>query len=86
MFDGGTQRDLRQMIPLSDITAAYNRLKDIVVRTPFAQAPLLSKRAGAEVWLKKENLQLTGAYKLRGAYKRGSAAHLPIRRDLRVDL
>ncbi len=70
MFDGGTQRDLRQMIPLSDITAAYNRLKDIVVRTPFAQAPLLSKRAGAEVWLKKENLQLTGAYKLRGAYNK----------------
>ncbi len=58
------------MIALTEITEAYNRVKDVVIRTPFAYAPLLSERVGAEVWLKKENLQLTGAYKLRGAYNK----------------
>jgi threonine dehydratase len=58
------------MIPLSKITEAYNRLKNVVVHTPLAHAPLLSQRADAEVYLKKENLQLTGAYKLRGAYNK----------------
>jgi len=58
------------MIPLTKITEAYNRVKDVVIRTPFACAPLLSTRADAEVYLKKENLQLTGAYKLRGAYNK----------------
>ena len=58
------------MIPLDKITEAYHRVKDVVIRTPFAYAPLLSTRADAEVYLKKENLQLTGAYKLRGAYNK----------------
>ncbi len=58
------------MIALTEITEAYNRVKDVVIKTPFAYAPLLSERVGAEVWLKKENLQLTGAYKLRGAYNK----------------
>lgn len=58
------------MISLSKITEAYNRVKDIVIRTPFTYAPLLSEKAVAEVYLKKENLQLTGAYKLRGAYNK----------------
>lgn len=58
------------MLPLTKITEAYNRVKDVVIRTPFAHAPLLSQRVGAQVWLKKENLQLTGAYKLRGAYNK----------------
>ncbi len=58
------------MIPLSKITEAYNRVKDVVIRTPFTYAPLLSEKAQAEVYLKKENLQLTGAYKLRGAYNK----------------
>jgi len=58
------------MLPLTKITEAYNRVKDVVIRTPFAHAPLLSTRSGADVYLKKENLQLTGAYKLRGAYNK----------------
>ncbi len=58
------------MIPLTKITEAYNRVKNVVIRTPFTYAPLLSSRSAAEVYLKKENLQLTGAYKLRGAYNK----------------
>ncbi len=58
------------MIELSKITQAYERVKDIVTRTPFAYAPLLSSKCDTAVYLKKENLQLTGAYKLRGAYNK----------------
>ncbi len=58
------------MIPLSQIKEAYENIKDVVVKTPFTYAPLLSSKCGTNVYLKKENLQLTGAYKLRGAYNK----------------
>ncbi len=41
-----------------------------MTRTPFAFAPYLSEAGGCEVWLKKENLQITGAFKIRGAYNK----------------
>ena len=58
------------MIALSEIVQAKRRISSVVNKTPFALAPLLSEEVGAEVYLKKENLQLTGAYKLRGAYNK----------------
>jgi len=42
----------------------------VAARTPFAHAPILSRRTGKEVYLKKENLQTTGAFKLRGAFNK----------------
>ena len=56
------------MIALNEIKKAQESIEGVVVKTPFTHAPLLSERVGAEVYLKKENLQLTGAFKLRGAY------------------
>ena len=41
-----------------------------MVETPFAFAPRLSEECGCEVFLKKENLQITGAFKIRGAYNK----------------
>ena len=41
-----------------------------MVNTPFSYAPHLSEASGCEVYLKKENLQNTGAFKLRGAYNK----------------
>ena len=58
------------MIPLKEIQEAKERIEGVVVKTPFAFAPILSERVGAKVFLKKENLQLTGAFKLRGAYNK----------------
>ncbi|RUM67830.1 MAG: threonine ammonia-lyase [Sulfurospirillum sp.] len=58
------------MIELEKIKEAQKRLEGVVVKTPFAYAPILSERVGAKVFLKKENLQLTGAFKLRGAYNK----------------
>jgi len=58
------------MIPIEEIKKAQKQIEGIVNVTPFAYAPLLSSRCEAKVYLKKENLQLTGAYKLRGAYNK----------------
>lgn len=58
------------MIQLSKIYRASEAIKGVVSRTPFAFAPELSRQSGHRVYLKKENLQRTGAYKLRGAYNK----------------
>ena len=58
------------MIALTKIQAAQERIKDVAVNTPFSYAPYLSEEAGCNVYLKKENLQITGAFKLRGAYNK----------------
>ncbi|MRJ02418.1 MAG: threonine ammonia-lyase [Epsilonproteobacteria bacterium] len=58
------------MIPLSQIERAAQRVAKVAVNTPFAFAPLLTKRTGRNIFLKKENLQVTGAFKLRGAFNK----------------
>jgi threonine dehydratase len=58
------------MLDLQQIKTAYERVQGVVHRTPFSYAPILSQISGYEVYLKKENLQRTGAFKLRGAFNR----------------
>ncbi|OYZ58497.1 MAG: threonine ammonia-lyase, partial [Sulfuricurvum sp. 24-42-5] len=58
------------MIDLETIYQARERIKGIVVETPFSFAPRLSEETGYEIYLKKENLQVTGAFKIRGAYNK----------------
>ncbi len=58
------------MLDLNKIKKAYERVLDVVHRTPFTYAPILSQISGYEVYLKKENLQRTGAFKLRGAFNK----------------
>ena len=58
------------MLDIKKIYEAKERIKDVVVDTPLSFAPLLSKVTGCEVYLKKENLQVTGAFKIRGAYNK----------------
>ena len=53
------------MIPLAEIEAARDRLAGSVVRTPLVRLEL--EDAPAEIYLKLENLQPIGAFKLRGA-------------------
>jgi threonine dehydratase len=50
-----------------DVYAARRRIAGVVVRSPLVPSPSLSARAGAEVLLKLETVQPTGAFKLRGA-------------------
>jgi len=58
------------LLDIKKIYEAKERIKDVVVDTPLSFAPLLSKVTGCEVYLKKENLQVTGAFKIRGAYNK----------------
>ena len=58
------------MLDLKSIKKAYERVLDVAHRTPFSYAPILSQLSGYEVYLKKENLQRTGAFKLRGAFNK----------------
>ena len=54
------------MISLDDIKLAQQRLHGIAVRTPLIPYP--HQQPGRELYLKPENLQPIGSFKLRGAY------------------
>lgn len=54
-------------VTLQDVEAARTRIAGRVRRTPLLCDPLLSRRLGAEVLMKAEHRQETGAFKLRGA-------------------
>ncbi len=58
------------MISLNKIIQAKRNIADFVTNTTFNFAPKLSKISGGQIFLKKENLQLTGAYKVRGAFNK----------------
>lgn len=51
-----------------DVRAALDRIRAHVVDTPLIRSPALDHIAGAPVWLKAENLQVTGSFKARGAF------------------
>lgn len=55
---------------LKDIQDAQERLGGVVLRTPLIFSHTLSRLSGQEVYLKLENLQTTGSFKLRGAVNR----------------
>jgi threonine dehydratase len=54
-------------ITLADIRAAMGRIGSDIIRTPLVLSDAASERAGIPVYLKLENLQRTGAFKVRGA-------------------
>ncbi len=54
-------------VSCKDIVKAHKLLAQEVVRTPLIRSVALSEQSGADVWLKLENLQKTGSFKLRGA-------------------
>nr|CAD67960.1 putative threonine dehydratase catabolic [Thermotoga sp. RQ2] len=62
------------MITLEDIKEAQRTLKNVVHRTALAYSSVLSEVTGGEIYLKMENLQKTGSFKIRGAYNK--IAHL----------
>jgi threonine dehydratase len=58
------------MITLEDVERAAERIAGRVLRTPMVPNHALSRLTGAEVVLKLDNLQVTGAFKERGAANR----------------
>lgn len=56
------------MIDIRDIEAAAGRLAGVSVRTPLLQSHALDEAVGGKVLIKPECLQVTGSFKIRGAY------------------
>ncbi len=56
------------MVEFKDIEAAAERLAPVVVETPLLRSAALDEVAGGAVYIKPENLQVTGSFKFRGAY------------------
>ncbi len=52
------------------VLEARQRLQGVIAHTPLSYAPVLSQLSLSEIYLKKENLQLTGAFKIRGAFNK----------------
>jgi threonine dehydratase len=55
------------MVSLQDVQAALGRIRDRIYLSPCARSETLSRLTGTVAHLKLENLQMTGAYKERGA-------------------
>lgn len=58
-----------QKLPtLDDFLATHENVRGIAIETPMLPSHWLSEQVGSEIWFKCENLQRTGAYKIRGAF------------------
>lgn len=55
------------MISIEKVKQAANLIKGKVIKTPLVYSPSLSHMFGGEIYLKLENLQKTGSFKIRGA-------------------
>src|SRR5579863_7149928 len=53
-----------------DVVAARKLLRDVISETPMMHSRVLSEALAGPVFLKCENLQRTGSFKVRGAYTR----------------
>ena len=58
----------RTMMTLDQFKAARNVLQGVLHPTDLMYSPFFSKTTGNHVYIKPENMQVTGAYKIRGAY------------------
>ncbi len=55
------------MLTLDAVRDAEQRIRDRILRTPLVYSPALSRMFAGEIYLKMENLQKTGSFKIRGA-------------------
>jgi threonine dehydratase len=61
---------LNALITLQDIQKANANLEGVVHRTSLIHSSTFSNMAGCQIYLKPENFQKTGSYKIRGAYNK----------------
>lgn len=58
------------MSKIQDFITAKEKLSKVLLKTSLIQSPIFSKEAGNEVYIKPENLQKTGSFKIRGAFNK----------------
>lgn len=63
-----TKKNDKDMLTLDRFEEASDIVKEVTRETKLVYSSYLSERTGNKVYLKSENMQMTGAYKLRGAY------------------
>lgn len=63
----------RKLLPVENIINAAQRIKGVAYHTPFMHNINLSDRYQANIYLKREDLQVVRSYKLRGAYNKISS-------------
>src|ERR1700743_921821 len=66
----GTETNSRLSIGLSHVLFSPERLRDSIYYSPCPHSIMLSELTGQQVYLKLENLQMTGSFKERGALNR----------------
>ena len=59
---------MAEMLTLEAFEEASEKVKEVTQETKLVESPYFSAQCGNRVWLKPENMQRTGAYKVRGAY------------------
>ncbi|HSZ71965.1 MAG TPA: threonine ammonia-lyase, partial [Cytophagaceae bacterium] len=59
---------MNPLVTPKDIVSASERLKGVVSHTPLQKNQNLSEEFGANIYLKREDLQIVRSYKIRGAY------------------
>ena len=64
----GKHSGTKLAVDFSDIEDARARLVGAAARTPCVRSEALSRISGAELYLKLENLQHTGSFKVRGSF------------------
>ncbi len=62
------RKNKKEMMTLDMFEEASGIVKEVTKETKLVYSSYLSERTGNKVYLKPENMQMTGAYKLRGAY------------------
>ena len=58
------------MLKLEDFQAAKKRVDEVILPTHLIHSEAFSEESGNDVYIKPENLQKTGAFKIRGAYNK----------------
>ncbi|WP_035100543.1 pyridoxal-phosphate dependent enzyme, partial [Enorma massiliensis] len=57
-----------EMLTLDAFEQASEKVKEVTQKTELVESPHFSQATGNRVFFKPENMQRTGAYKVRGAY------------------
>lgn len=61
------------LIPVEDIITARQRLKGVAIKTPLLRNHNLSEQFAANIFLKREDMQVVRSFKIRGAYNKMSS-------------
>ncbi|GHU34038.1 threonine ammonia-lyase [Clostridia bacterium] len=61
---------MSETLTVRDVEIAAERLTRVIHRTPLERSETFSEMAGADIYLKFENQQKTGSFKIRGAYNK----------------